>query len=441
MAYRRKQGASRPSTFSEESGNPRSPPPPDDGSSSPSASSLAAKAIRASSAYRDSSLSSAYGHSAFSPSRGPNLARSSPSDSPKDSTTYEYTSMKSLSDNKSGFWGALARKAKSIIDDDNTSQQFDMPGRTRLQMSGTDTTGQNHDPYYSPENHQKTENPTLRKGIVAITSSLNYIGGTIGNAFEEGRNIVENRTADIIQETRKLQTRRKGSSSEKQNQASRFGNTWQQTSSVQQNQASRFGSTWEHSQMPTPVQPQMQTDLDMQLKASRDVAMAMAAKAKLLLRELKTVKADLAFAKERCAQLEEENRILRESLEKGDNPEDDDLIRLQLETLLAEKARLAQENSVFARENRFLREVVEYHQLTMQDVVYLDEGSEEVTEVYPIKVPPMSNMSSVGTVQTSSRSPSPAPEIPCARSPQATLDVSPLPKSKDLEISLQQSPP
>jgi len=56
------------------------------------------------------------------------------------------------------------------------------------------------------------------------------------------------------------------------------------------------------------------------------VAMAMAAKTKLLLRELKTVKADLAFAKERCAQLEEENRILRESLEKGDNPEDDELV-------------------------------------------------------------------------------------------------------------------
>lgn len=62
-------------------------------------------------------------------------------------------------------------------------------------------------------------------------------------------------------------------------------------------------------------------------------------------------------------------------------------IRLQLETLLAEKARLAHENSVYARENRFLREVVEYHQLTMQDVIYLDEGTEEVTEVYPIKVP------------------------------------------------------
>lgn len=59
-------------------------------------------------------------------------------------------------------------------------------------------------------------------------------------------------------------------------------------------------------------------------------------------------------------------------------------IRFQLETLLAEKGRLAHENSVYARENLFLREIVEYHQLTMQDVVYLDEGIEEVTQVYPV---------------------------------------------------------
>lgn len=52
----------------------------------------------------------------------------------------------------------------------------------------------------------------------------------------------------------------------------------------------------------------------------------MSAKAKLLLRELKTVKADLAFAKERCAQLEDENKMLRENQDNGDNPEDDDLV-------------------------------------------------------------------------------------------------------------------
>lgn len=126
--------------------------------------------------------------------------------------------------------------------------------------------------------------------------------------------------------------------------------------------------------------------------------MAMAAKTKLLLRELKTVKADLAFAKERCAQLEEENRIVRESMANGDNLEDDELIRLQLETLLAEKARLAQENALYARENRFLREVVEYHQLTMQDVVYLSERNEEIMEVYPTKVPGATNLNSVATL-------------------------------------------
>jgi cell shape-determining protein MreC len=43
---------------------------------------------------------------------------------------------------------------------------------------------------------------------------------------------------------------------------------------------------------------------------------------------LKTVKADLAFAKERCAQLEEENKMLRDSYNKGDNPEDDDLVSI-----------------------------------------------------------------------------------------------------------------
>ncbi|KAL9994800.1 hypothetical protein Hdeb2414_s0871g00956141 [Helianthus debilis subsp. tardiflorus] len=70
-------------------------------------------------------------------------------------------------------------------------------------------------------------------------------------------------------------------------------------------------------------------------------------------------------------------------------------IRLQLESLLAEKARLAQENSVYARENRFLREIVEYHQLTMQDVVYIDESNEEVSQVYPINNLSTHNLQSI----------------------------------------------
>jgi len=64
------------------------------------------------------------------------------------------------------------------------------------------------------------------------------------------------------------------------------------------------------------------------------VANAMAAKAKLLLRELKSVKADLAFAKQRCAQLEEENKLLRETKQKGSKTgEDDDLVIFFLSNL------------------------------------------------------------------------------------------------------------
>ncbi|KAJ8550788.1 hypothetical protein K7X08_000158 [Anisodus acutangulus] len=331
MAYRRRQGMTKESTFKDD--NIFRSPPADDGGDS---TSLAAQAIRASAAHRDSSLSSAY---ADYPSQ---VAPPS----------YEYTSLSS-SNEAGGFWGVLAKKAKAILEDDNISQQFEAPASS------------------SPKETQ------------------------------EGRTIVENKTADIIQETRKLQIRRKGTNSEEQNHVSGLYSQWQQSS--------------------------RQTNHEDQLKASRDVAMATAAKAKLLLRELKTFKADLAFAKLRCSQLEEENKILRESCEKGDNPEDDDMIRLQLETLLAEKARLAHENSVYARENRFLREIVEYHQLTMQDVVYLDEGIEEVTEVYPI--PAVSRMLSTSPPTPSSpRTPS---EVPLSRNhsvtalaPQVAADVS-----------------
>ncbi|CAF1699643.1 hypothetical protein Bca4012_001718 [Brassica carinata] len=250
---------------------------------------------------------------------------------------YEYTSMKSLNEPKRSFWGSLASKAKALLDDEDPPQspttRIDTPSGTK-------------------EAARKTDNPSLQRSLDAITSSFNYIG----TAVEEGITAVETRTAGIIQETRKKIKK-------KPNQ-----------------------------QKP----PEIQADLEIQLKASRDVAMAMAAKAKLLLRELKMVKSDLAFAKQRCAQLEEENKVLRED-HSGENSQtdNDDLVRLQLETLLAEKARLAHENSIYTRENLYLRGVVEYHQLTMQDVVYFDEKTEEVTEVYPINVTSVSSSSDI----------------------------------------------
>lgn len=49
-------------------------------------------------------------------------------------------------------------------------------------------------------------------------------------------------------------------------------------------------------------------------------------------------------------------------------------MRIQLETLLAEKQRLQQENANYARENQFLHEVVEYHQIEFnEDALSMDD--------------------------------------------------------------------
>lgn len=79
---------------------------------------------------------------------------------------------------------------------------------------------------------------------------------------------------------------------------------------------------------------------------------------------------------------------------------------------------MAHENSVYARENRFLREVVEYHQLTMQDVVYFDEANEEVTEVNPLNFPPRP------VITPSATSSSLPPEANLSMSSESTRGIS-----------------
>lgn len=52
-------------------------------------------------------------------------------------SAYEYTSMKSLNESKYGFWGVLARKAKSFLDEDNSS-----PDRNHSQRRDKSTRSQ-----------------------------------------------------------------------------------------------------------------------------------------------------------------------------------------------------------------------------------------------------------------------------------------------------------
>ncbi|XP_072148469.1 uncharacterized protein [Setaria viridis] len=362
MAYRRKQGIQRSATFVEDhrrtsSGgsaspaiaSPRATRFADDNRRPDRSSRLAAQAMVSSSAalgdltlpdLGDRFPAAAASHGDSQPSSPMQVRlRSPPSTHLMDPVTQLYTSTTKLNDDgpkydlelsqkddtRHGFWSLVAQKAKVMLDENGTPRT--QPAESR----------------WSYDRVRSSESPTID------------IGGKIKNVLEEGLAAVADNTTpcagaggSAVVAARKLQIRRKACSMD-----------------------------FRSANLVSPDTPMLSDDVESpQIKASRDVANAMAAKVKLLQRELKTLKADLAFSKERCAQLEEENRQLRD----GNPDADEDMIRQQLETLLAEKARLAHENTLYARENRLLREIVEYHQLNMQDVVNLDEDDDDIEE-------------------------------------------------------------
>ncbi|KAF6985214.1 hypothetical protein CFC21_003106 [Triticum aestivum] len=250
---------------------------------------------------------------------------------------------------KQGLWGLLAQQAKAMLDESAPAED------ARSQPLVTQAGSPQAQSRWSYDPVRKSESPTFQNGSEGPKFDM---GGHIKNALEEGLHaatMAESRTPAVV--GRKLQIRRK-------------------TCSVDMRSA--------HLNLGTPeLMSPMMTDFESpQIKASRDVANVMAAKVKLLQRELKTVNADLAFSKERCAQLEEETRLHRAG--NHDHAANEDLVRKQLETLLAEKARLATENTVYARENRFLREIVDLNQLTVvglqEDIIEEEEEEEEYEE-------------------------------------------------------------
>ncbi|CAH1418662.1 unnamed protein product [Lactuca virosa] len=338
MAYRRRQGLSRSSTFNEGILHPRDQDETTTSSAAATPSSpLAPQPNRPTDPRLQSFQSSGAFHASFK-----NRTKSGFVEKKSSATTYDYTSMKSTNE-PGGFWGVIARKAKSILDHNGSPKQSNTPSIAKPEAVSFSTSNQFNGIQF--EHSKKMEAPPRLKihGLDRLTScSLNQIGETIGNALEEGnRKSMRDMKSDeeLMQELMQMR-RGRGKNNEGK---------------------------------------KVQMDPETQLKVSRDVAIATAAKAKVLLRELKRVKADLDSAKKRCSELEEENKMLRE----GDHPahahdDDDDMIRIQLETLLAEKGRLAHDNSVYARENRHLREIIEYHQLSMQDLVYWDDVTQEV---------------------------------------------------------------
>ncbi|MED6211068.1 hypothetical protein PIB30_069990 [Stylosanthes scabra] len=181
MAYRRRQGGPKASTFEEDIPQTQTQSPlPENNNEIKSTST------------NDSSSSSQ------SSSLAPQATKAS-------ATNPDHQRSKSIDgDSKAaGFWGVLAQRAKSMIDDDiNTvaypysTSHATMPQKFRSYSFNTTTPASQSKPPYQRSESNKN-NPTIRKGLEAITTSLNHLGDTFEKAFEEGRMMVENKTAEL----------------------------------------------------------------------------------------------------------------------------------------------------------------------------------------------------------------------------------------------------
>ncbi|MCO5553681.1 hypothetical protein L7F22_007207 [Adiantum nelumboides] len=335
------------------------------------------------------------------------------------------------------FWSVLAKKAKFVLldDDSSTYQQSNGGQSNNLQAQYT----QSRPPTESKQPHWET--PLVQRRLVALTSSLSSLGGSIGNAIEESLNKMEAKATDLMSSKKGSDSPRTPNLQDAFHVSGSFVRRDFFPKSLQQGQPfvepskshdsdqklqtsppkqadSALKSSQHHFKEDSVLRPLQQqhsghsaTDKETQLKASRDepscqeerqplvwndyvrdeherelgerthidwarwatspvssfavwvessyvdieimamdsgirrgiaarmveldaailddwqqVAMAMAAKAKLLLRELKEAKADLAAAKDRCVQLEEENRIIRASINNGLKPDEEDLV-------------------------------------------------------------------------------------------------------------------
>ncbi|KAK7285356.1 hypothetical protein RJT34_20125 [Clitoria ternatea] len=242
------------------------------------------------------------------------------------------------------FWSTLRNRIDSLLD----SRQ---PQTTMNNEQG---------------NRLKEDSLLLIRGFDSVAHTLSLLSNNLDNALQGARELGNPPTLTDIFHSKfdKAEENKEEDSGEKQKEESKQGIKRK----LEHNDSSEENAV--DSQMENGQKLQ-----DRNIKRAKNLAVSMASKAASLARELKSIKLDLCFMQERCGFLEEENRRLRDGFAKGVRPEEDDLVRLQLEALLAEKSRLANENANLIRENQCLHQLVEYHQLASQD---LSESYEHV---------------------------------------------------------------
>ncbi|CAI9778531.1 unnamed protein product [Fraxinus pennsylvanica] len=252
------------------------------------------------------------------------------------------------------FWSTLRSRVDSLLENRKPIDQF-LP----VQMN---------DEAMKRQKRLKEDSMLLLRGFDSVSQSLSQLSHNLENALQGAKDLARPPTLTEMLHATLEKARSEEYKSENENK--------DEEEAAKESEEIKIGSK---RKLDSPECTQNQTEDSQkenaespkelgQLKKAKNLAISMATKAAGLARELKMIKSDLRFMQERCSLLEEENRKLRDGFGKGIQPEEDDLVRLQLEALLAEKSRLANENANLKRENGCLNQLVEYHQLTSHDL-------------------------------------------------------------------------
>ncbi|KAL2485866.1 hypothetical protein Adt_30622 [Abeliophyllum distichum] len=252
------------------------------------------------------------------------------------------------------FWSNLRSRVDSLLENRKPSDKS-LP----LEME---------DEAMKRQKRLKEDSMLLLRGFDSVAQSLSHLSHNLENALQGAKDLAKPPTLTEVLEA----TLEKAKSEEDK---SNYENKDEEEKAKESEENNRGLKR----KLDSPECPQNQTEDSQkengqspkelgQLKKAKNLAISMATKAAGLARELRSVKSDVRFMQERCNLLEEENRKLRHGFGEDIQPEEDDLVRLQLEALLAEKSRLANENANLKRENQCLNQLVEYHQLTSQDL-------------------------------------------------------------------------
>ncbi|KAK2976285.1 hypothetical protein RJ640_019768 [Escallonia rubra] len=240
------------------------------------------------------------------------------------------------------FWSELRTRIDTLLEN---RKPIDQSSPTQLNDGEVDRA-----------KRMKEDSLLLLRGFDSVSSTLSQLSDNIANALQGARELCGPPTLSEIVHSTLEKDKSKEKESEEESEEGHRG--------IKRKFDSQECSDEEKEES---EEENGQKELG-KLKKAKNLAMSMAKQASSLARELKSIKSDLCFTQERCALLEEENRRLRDGFAKEMRPEEDDLVRLQLEALLAEKSRLANENANLTRENQCLHQLVEYHQLTSQDL-------------------------------------------------------------------------